>query len=151
MDRSVDELIARGFSREQAIKIYLENNTHRGHYPPQQTGLSAQHAMVVPPQSYGSSQNSSFPIPENADDQALQLGLLLSQQEAMFGSNMYDSLTAADDPIIENFMSKGYSKEEAILYVFEGKFGKALAQPVATTQPVSFTNPNAVNYLTQRV
>ena len=41
------------------------------------------------------------------DQQALEIGMLLSQQEAQFGINMYDSLTPADEPEIENLTNLG--------------------------------------------
>jgi hypothetical protein len=41
------------------------------------------------------------------DQQALEIGMLLSQQEAQFGINMYDSLTPADEPEIENLTTLG--------------------------------------------
>jgi hypothetical protein len=46
----------------------------------------------------------------------------LSQQEAEFGINMFDSLTPADDPEIQNLTSMGHSSEEAILIIFERRY-----------------------------
>jgi hypothetical protein len=48
--------------------------------------------------------------------------MLLSQQEAEYGVNMYDALTEDDEPRIEEYIKKGFSREEAILLLFEGSF-----------------------------
>jgi hypothetical protein len=54
--------------------------------------------------------------------EALQIGLILSQQEHAFGTNMYQSLTPNDEPEIERLNRLGYSTEEAILQIFQKKF-----------------------------
>lgn len=54
--------------------------------------------------------------------EALQLGQLLSQQEAEFGTNMYQSLTPEDEPEIERLMRLGYTNEGAIRHLFESRF-----------------------------
>jgi hypothetical protein len=46
--------------------------------------------------------------------------MLLSQQEAEYGINMYDALNEHDEPNIEEYMNQGFSREEAILILFEG-------------------------------
>lgn len=57
---------------------------------------------------------------KDPDQEALEHGMLLSLQEAEYGKNMYDALTEADEPDIEDFMNQGFSREEAILILFEG-------------------------------
>jgi hypothetical protein len=54
--------------------------------------------------------------------EALQIGLILSQQEQEFGTNMYQSLTPPDEPAIERLNSLGFSTEEAILKIFQKRF-----------------------------
>jgi hypothetical protein len=54
--------------------------------------------------------------------EALQIGLILSQQEQEFGTNMYQSLTPEDEPEIERLNALGFSAEEAILHIFDGRF-----------------------------
>jgi hypothetical protein len=54
--------------------------------------------------------------------EALQIGLILSQQEQEFGTNMYQSLTPEDEPEIERLNSLGFSTEEAILKIFQKRF-----------------------------
>jgi hypothetical protein len=54
--------------------------------------------------------------------EALQIGLILSQQEQQFGTNMYQSLTPSDEPEIERLNSLGFSTEEAILKIFQKRY-----------------------------
>ena len=54
--------------------------------------------------------------------EALQIGLILSQQEHTYGTNMYQSLTPEDEPEIERLSRLGYSTEEAILHIFQTRF-----------------------------
>jgi hypothetical protein len=54
--------------------------------------------------------------------EALQIGLILSQQEQQFGTNMYQSLTPDDEPEIEHLNSLGFSTEEAILKIFQKRY-----------------------------
>ena len=54
--------------------------------------------------------------------EALQIGLILSQQEQQFGTNMYQSLQPEDEPEIEHLNSMGFSTEEAILKIFQKRF-----------------------------
>lgn len=65
---------------------------------------------------------------KDPDQEALEHGMLLSQQEAEFGVNMYDSLTPTDESIIEDYLKQGFTREESILILFEGKFGKVSTQ-----------------------
>lgn len=63
--------------------------------------------------------------PSKLDDkEALKVALLISQQEAKFGVNMYDSLLPNDDEQIEEYIAQGLSLEDAILLIFEHRFGK---------------------------
>jgi hypothetical protein len=64
------------------------------------------------------------PILRMSSCDALQIGLLLSQQEAEFGTNMYDSLEDSDEPSIRRLVAQGYSNDEAVLEIFNMKFGK---------------------------
>jgi len=54
--------------------------------------------------------------------EALQIGLILSQQEQQFGTNMYQSLRPEDEPEIEHWNNLGFSTEEAILKIFQKRF-----------------------------
>jgi hypothetical protein len=44
---------------------------------------------------------------KNPDQEALDLALLLSQQESEYGINMFDSLTPSDDALIEDYKKQG--------------------------------------------
>lgn len=57
-------------------------------------------------------------------NELLDMNLLLSRQELNFGINMFDSLTEDDDPYVDQFIAIGLSTNEAILKVFESKYGK---------------------------
>ena len=71
------------------------------------------------------------------DQEALQVGLLLSKQEAEHGTNMFDSLRPQDNSVIQAYMGQGFSKEEAILMIFEQKYGK---DPSSHTQIMSMVS-----------
>jgi hypothetical protein len=83
---------------------------------------------------------------------ALQIGLMLSQQEIEFGVNMYDSLEDSDEPAIRRLVAQGYSNDEAVLEIFNRKFGKtgpqtkwsgvSPAAPVANRLLPPGPNPN---------
>lgn len=65
----------------------------------------------------------------------LLMNLLLSQQKARYGVNMYESLSNSDEPSIERYMSRGLSLDQAVLRVFEKKFGpvdsnQAMVSPI---------------------
>lgn len=55
--------------------------------------------------------------------EALQIGMILSDQEKKHQTNMYESLKPEDQPTVQHHMNSGLTAEEAILRVFEGKFG----------------------------
>lgn len=63
-----------------------------------------------------------FPKKPDADAEALEIGILLSQQEAAFGINMYDALTPFDDTFINRLTDAGYSYDEAVLKIFSKRF-----------------------------
>lgn len=88
------------------------------------------------------------------DQQALEIGMLLSQQESQFGINMYDSLTPADEPEIANLtnlgidlylihcimfiqLPLGYSSDEAILMIFERRYKAVPANLQMNIAPAS--------------
>lgn len=58
----------------------------------------------------------------------LLMNLLLTQQKTRYGVNMYESLENADEPLIERYMNKGMSLDQAVLKVFERKFGPVESQ-----------------------
>jgi hypothetical protein len=69
--------------------------------------------------------------------EALQIGLILSQQEHAFGTNMYQSLTSEDEPEIARLNKAGFSVEEAILQIFNRKFLPNFVAPRSSQQQVN--------------
>ena len=69
----------------------------------------------------------------NPDDEALELAVLLSHQEAVFGVNMFDSLRAEDNLAINSYIAMGYTFNDAVLDIFERKHGTS--RPLAPLQP----------------
>lgn len=70
---------------------------------------------------------SHFSIENNcafSEHEALKLGLIVSQQECDYGINMYDALLPSDEQQIEQLIRTGLTLDEAILKVFESRFGK---------------------------
>ena len=61
--------------------------------------------------------------------------MLLSQQEAEFGINMYDSLTDEDSGVLDGYISQGFTREEGALIIFEEKFGKLSTQKDSNVTP----------------
>ena len=61
---------------------------------------------------------------KDPDQEALEHAMLLSAQEQEFGINMYDSLSAADQLLLHEYVSQGFTREEGALIIFEEKFGK---------------------------
>lgn len=53
--------------------------------------------------------------------EALQIGLILADQERKYGLNMYQSVGPSDRPRIDAYVSRGFTVEEAILRLFEKK------------------------------
>lgn len=55
--------------------------------------------------------------------------VLLSKQVEQYGVNMYDSLNQHDEFKLSAYMDTGYSRDEAILIIFEEKFGHVTINP----------------------
>jgi hypothetical protein len=53
--------------------------------------------------------------------EALQIGLILTDQERKYGVNMYQSISPKDKSKIEAYVARGFTVEEAILRIFEKK------------------------------
>lgn len=56
------------------------------------------------------------------DDEAVNMALMLSQQETDHGINMYDSLRASDEQELQNLIASGYTNEQAVLFIFEKRY-----------------------------
>jgi hypothetical protein len=55
----------------------------------------------------------------NEDEQAVRIALLISEQEAEFGVNMYQVVTEEDELEIQALLNRGFSVDEAVLWIFE--------------------------------
>lgn len=75
---------------------------------------------------------------ENPDDEALELGILLSHQEAIFGENMFESLRAEDSVVVDSYITSGYTFNDAVLDVFERKNG--FSRPAPRPRQVSLSH-----------
>ena len=58
------------------------------------------------------------------DQEALLVELLLSQREAEHGTNLFDFLRPQDNQVMQSYMKGEFSKKEAILMIFEKKYGQ---------------------------
>ncbi len=96
--------------------------------------------------------------------EAMNLALLLSEQETLHGVNMYDSLAPSDEPTIQAFVASGMPLEHAILTIFTNKYGKSNQSSsnlsssnsgTASTYPSTLSiNPNSdprIGYTQQQV
>ena len=81
---------------------------------------------------------------KDPDAEALEHAILLSQQESEYGVNMYDALTPADEPVIDEYVAQGFTREEAILIIFEEKYGKVSSQQRSIVTPAMPTVYNTV-------
>lgn len=120
--------------------------------PQQQHYQMSQHSHSVHSQSMHSmSQYSEGQVEQrligakkDPDSEALEHAILLSQQESEYGVNMYDALTPADEPVIDEYVAQGFTREESILIIFEEKYGKVAAQQRSAVTPAMPTVYNTV-------
>jgi hypothetical protein len=70
-----------------------------------------------------------------SDGEAMQMALLLSQQEAEFGVNMYDALRPQDEADLQGLIASGYTNEQAVLCLFERRFVPRNAAPPLAPVP----------------
>lgn len=54
-------------------------------------------------------------------DDAMNLAILLSEQDSMYGVNMYDSLAPQDEATIQTLLREGMTLEQAVLKIFNTK------------------------------
>ena len=66
---------------------------------------------------------------ENPDDEALELGILLSHQEALFGENMFEALRTEDSVAVDSYIASGFTFNDAVLDVFERRNGVSRPAP----------------------
>lgn len=127
----IESLIQQGYSREKAIRIYFDRNPDRSYDP--NASYNIEENQYYPEDDFSEEQSiieqRLIGAKKNPDQEALEHGLLLSQQEAEFGVNMYESLTPDDELVIDEYVAQDFTREEAILFIFEHKYGKVSTQP----------------------
>ena len=111
-----------------------------------QLGLRSPHSMsmgISSPHTPHSSQLGAVGVGVGVDglvldpdQEALDIGLLLSIQEAQYGTNMYESLTSEYEKVVEEYLAMGVDREQAALNIFEERFGKVYL-PVDVQEPES--------------
>jgi hypothetical protein len=69
----------------------------------------------------GSSGTRSTPSSSDPDADALKVTLLISQQEAEFGVNMFNTLMLSDEREIDELIARGYLADDAIAMIFSRK------------------------------
>lgn len=72
----------------------------------------------TPPASYDAQFVDSLRM---SSTEALQIGLILADQERKYGLNMYQSVGPSDRSRVDVYVSRGFTVEEAILRIFEKK------------------------------
>lgn len=77
-----------------------------------------------------------------SDEEAVHMALLLSQQEAEFGVNMYDALRPTDERELQSLIATGYTNEQAVLCLFEKRYPPRGAQPTPPAyQQAPYSSP----------
>ena len=89
---------------------------------PPTTGM----APVPPPAAPLTRYNPYMPhsplnFARDPDDLAMKIALLISEQEAEFGVNMYQEVTGKDEAEVQQLVNRGFTVDEAILWIFERK------------------------------
>lgn len=85
----------------------------------------------------------------NSDREALEFGILISHQEKLYGTNMFDAVQPEDAPEIEGLMATGLSAEGAVLTIFNRRY-KGTERSVAPSTLASRSNDSlgsVSNYL----
>jgi hypothetical protein len=80
------------------------------------------------------------------DKDAMDLQNLLALQKEAYGRSMFEAIEP-DDPMIAEYLALGMSKDQAILRVFEHRFGKVTLPSSAATHEVSVDDPMVEEYL----
>lgn len=107
----------------------LERKPSSTFFPNSKTVIPGSHDVNKPSTTSSSTTAASTSTPQKQQNmtrltsaEAMHLAMLLSEQEAQYGINMYDSLQASDEPEIQRYMAQGFSMEEAVYAIFDRKF-----------------------------
>jgi hypothetical protein len=130
-DQNLDHLLVRG---EEPFKRILSADSRDAGDSPRASSRTASGTMR---------KKSSLRM---SSTEALQIGLLLSEQERKYGTNMYESLQIGDETLIDEYVRTGLTTEEAILKIFESRFIHKVEPPrPAPPSPPPHTNPMGQN------
>lgn len=73
---------------------------------------------------YPSYSSCTFPFStELSEEEQIRLSMLLSKQDEVHGTNMFDALTAEDEREVDYWLSLGYRFGKIALFLFQRKFG----------------------------
>jgi hypothetical protein len=56
------------------------------------------------------------------DELALEVGIIASIQQNMYTHNMLEAVHQ-DEDVIKQYLAQGYRREDAVLFIFEDRFG----------------------------
>lgn len=102
-------------------------------------------SITVPPSIDSRSRSTSS---VNADDEALRIGILVSEQDAEFGTNMYQTISVQDEPEIMRLISMGYSTDDAVYVIFSRTYRSRNPNAYVPVPNVSFNDPScSYNYV----
>jgi hypothetical protein len=79
-------------------------------------------ASVLPSSSPLGTMPPPRSIPRMNSSEAVQMAMMLSEQEEKYGVNMFDSLRPSDEPEIERLVTIGYTLEQAVYALFEQNY-----------------------------
>eukprot|EP01038_Epipyxis_sp_PR26KG_P005568 gene5568-7691_t len=153
----IRQLMERGVAMEEALRMFIQNYPEReqahqqrqrlhqydgygdeyGNEPQQQQYYDEYNEPPVRNnRGYSDAQTNDYTVEQrviapkkNPDQEALEHAILISLQEKEYGINMYDFITDDDEPLIDDYVASGYTREEAILIIFEKCKGKVTGQP----------------------
>lgn len=86
---------------------------------PEQPSLPLNTPPPPPPHFNPYMPNSPFNNVHDDDEKALKIAILISEQEAEFGVNMYQVVTKKDEMEVQALLNRGFTVDEAILWIFE--------------------------------
>jgi hypothetical protein len=137
-DLEVRRLVSVGYTPEQASQMVLNGNP-----PMSSTGELpyGQQSNII--------QTDPYDNPRQLHRTPSAYQRLIPQQEAEYGINMYNSLTLADESEINRLVSMGYSRDDAVLFIFQYRFQQS---PVFPPQqiPLTMIHTSPINHTVQQ-
>lgn len=143
----MEELLKRGYTYEQAlhvIEVAIENKKKIQSTTLRQTDATPSYKLYNNGGVTKSNNNdntffgSKFMHNLNSknsvlsEDEVMRLCLLISEQESLHGIHMYESLVPEDEEEINKMKEIGISNDDAILMIFDKRFGNNKAEVLKT-------------------